>query len=49
MACETNVVVTLDDDTKLVIGRDELAKLLEAGLHATGRVESDKKIARLAM
>ena len=48
-ACETNVVVTLDDDTKLVIGREELARILEAGLYATGRVESGKKIARLAM
>jgi Fur family ferric uptake transcriptional regulator len=43
------VVVTLDDDTKLVIGREELARILEAGLHAMGRVESGKKIARLAM
>lgn len=48
-ACETNVVVTLDDDTKLVIGREELTRILEAGLHAMGRVESGKKIARLAM
>ncbi len=49
LACETNVVVTLDDDTKLVISRDELSKLLEAGLHATGKVDKSHRITRLAM
>ncbi|MBR5635525.1 MAG: transcriptional repressor [Pseudobutyrivibrio sp.] len=47
--CETRVVVTLDDDTKLVLSRDELSQLLEAGLHATGRVDNSHKISRLAM
>ena len=46
--CETNMVVTLDDDTKIVIGREELTKLLEAGLHATGKLSESKKISRLA-
>ena len=48
-ACETNVVVTLDDDTKLVLNRTQVKELLEAGLHATGRVKDAKKIVRLAM
>ena len=48
MACETNVVVTLDDDSKMVIGRDELRTLLEAGLHATGKIDKSHKISRLA-
>ena len=47
--CETRVVVTLDNGTKLVLTRDELSGLLEAGLHATGRIEKDDKISRLAM
>ena len=46
--CETNVVVTLDDDTKIVIGREELTKLLEAGMKATGKLDKSHKISRLA-
>lgn len=49
LACETNVVVTLDDESKLVIDRQELSRLLEAGLHATGRINSQVKISRLAL
>lgn len=48
IACETNVVVTLDDDSKLVLNRDELTKLLYEGLKATGRI-GDHSIKRLAM
>ncbi|MCR4567968.1 MAG: transcriptional repressor [Pseudobutyrivibrio sp.] len=48
-ACETRIVVTLDDDTKMVIDRAELQELLEAGLHAKGRIASQHKIVRLAM
>ena len=47
--CETKIVITLDDDTKMVIERTELQKLLEAGLHATGKVQEDIRITRLAM
>ena len=47
--CETRIVVTLDDDSKIVLSRDELTTLLEAGLHATGRIEKANKISRLAM
>jgi Fur family ferric uptake transcriptional regulator len=47
--CETRVVVTLDDDTKMVLSREELAALIEAGLHASGKVDASKKVARLAM
>ena len=47
--CETRIVITLDDDTKMVIERAELQKLLEAGLHATGKVDKTHKISRLAM
>ncbi|MCR5415906.1 MAG: transcriptional repressor [Pseudobutyrivibrio sp.] len=46
--CESKVVVTLDDDSKLVLDRDDLAILLQAGLQATGRV-NNQKITRLAM
>ncbi len=47
--CETRVVVTLDDDSKIVLSRSELSSLIEAGLRATGRVENTQKITRLAM
>ena len=47
-ACETRVVVTLDDDTKIVIDRAELQELLQAGLEAKGRI-NNQKISRLAM
>ena len=46
--CETNVVVTLDDDSKIVIGREELKELIYEGLKAKGRI-SGQKISRLAM
>lgn len=46
--CETKIVVTLEDDKKLVLTRDELMKYLEAGLNATGKVKN-KKITRVAM
>ena len=48
LACETNVVVTLDDDSKIVIGREELQELLYEGLKAEGRING-QKISRLAM
>ena len=48
LACETNVVVTLDDDSKIVLNRDELKNLLYEGLKATGRI-GDHSIKRLAM
>ncbi len=48
VTCETKIVVTLDDDTKLVFGREELQRFLEAGLHATGKVDKSHKISRLA-
>ena len=48
VACETNVVVTLDDDSKIVLNRDELKNLLYEGLKATGRI-GDHSIKRLAM
>ena len=48
LACETNVVVTLDDNSKIVIGQEELRTLLEAGLHATGKIDKSHKISRLA-
>ena len=47
--CETRVVVTLDNGDKLVLTREDLTGLLEAGLHATGRIEKANKISRLAM
>ncbi len=47
-ACETNVVITLDDDSKIVLNRADLAKILEAGLEATGKL-SGHSIARIAM
>lgn len=47
-ACETNVVVTLEDDSKLVLNRDELTKVLEAGLRARGQI-GDKKVVRIAL
>lgn len=46
-ACETNVVVTLDDESKIVLDRKELTKVLAAGLEATGRISS-QKIMRVA-
>ncbi len=46
--CETNVVVTLDDDSKIVLNRVELQNLLYAGLKAEGKIVN-QKIARLAM
>ncbi len=47
-ACETNVVITLDDDSKIVLNRADLAKILEAGLEATGKL-SGHSIAKIAM
>ncbi len=47
-ACETNVVITLDDDSKIVLNKADLAKILEAGLEATGKL-SGHSIARIAM
>ena len=47
-ACETNVVVTLDDDTKIVLNRSDLQDILYEGLKAKGRI-SNQKISRLAM
>ncbi len=46
--CETKVVVTLDDDSKLVLGRDDLQNLIYEGLKATGKIDQ-QKITRLAM
>jgi Fur family ferric uptake transcriptional regulator len=48
LACETNVVVTLDDDSKIVLNRADLQQILQAGLEATGRI-SNHKISRLAL
>ena len=48
LACETNVVVTLDDDTKIVLNRSDLQDVLQAGLKAKGKI-SEQKIKRLAM
>ena len=48
LACETNVVVTLDDDTKIVLNRSDLQDVLKAGLKAKGKI-SNQKIKRLAM
>ncbi|MCR4830738.1 MAG: transcriptional repressor [Pseudobutyrivibrio sp.] len=47
LACETNVVVTLDDDSKIVLNRAELQDILQAGLETKGRI-SNQKISRLA-
>lgn len=47
-ACETKIVVTLDDGQMLVLTKDEMQKYLEAGLNATGKVKN-KKISRIAM
>lgn len=47
LACETNMVVTLDDDTKIVLNRVDLQDILYEGLKAKGRI-SDQKISRLA-
>lgn len=47
-ACETKIVVTMDDDEKLVLTREELQKYLEAGLEAKGKAKG-RKISRLAM
>lgn len=47
-ACETRIVVTLDDDSKLVIDRAELQDLLQVALQAKGRI-NNQKISRLAM
>ena len=47
IACETNVVVTLDDDSKIVLNRDDLQEVLYEGLKAKGRISS-QKISRLA-
>ena len=47
LACETNVVVTLDDDSKIVLNRADLQDILQEGLKAKGRI-SDQKISRLA-
>ena len=47
-ACETNVVVTLDDDSKIVLSRSDLQEILYQGLKASGRI-SNQKISRLAM
>ena len=47
LACETNVVVTLDDDSKIVLNRADLQDVLQAGLLAKGRI-SNQKISRLA-
>ena len=48
VACETNVVVTLDDDSKIVLNRADLQDILYEGLKAKGRI-SDQKISRLAL
>lgn len=48
LACETNVVVTLDDDSKIVLNRSDLQEILYEGLKAKGRI-SDQKISRLAL
>ena len=47
--CETKIVVTLDDGNKLVLTREELSGIIEAGLQATGRIEKANRISRLAM
>ena len=46
--CETRIVVTLDDDSKIVIDRNELQDLLQVALKAKGRI-NNQKISRLAM
>ena len=46
--CETNVVVTMDDGDRLVLDRNQLRDVLEAGLKATGQLK-DQKIARVAL
>ncbi len=46
--CETRIVVTLDDDSKIVIYRNELQDLLQVALQAKGRI-NNQKISRLAM
>ncbi len=46
--CETRIVVTLDDDSKIVIDRNELQDLLQVALQAKGRI-NNQKISRLAM
>lgn len=47
LACETNVVITLDDESKIVLNKDELQEILQAGLETKGRI-SNQKISRLA-
>ena len=37
-ACETNVVLTLDDDSHIVLSKDEVKSFLYDGLKASGRI-----------
>lgn len=46
--CETNVVVTLSDNSKVILNRAELTEVLTAGLAAQGRLEG-KNITRVAL
>ena len=47
--CESRVVITLDDNSHMVIERGELQDLVYEGLKATGRIDGTKKILRLGM
>ena len=47
--CETKIVITLDDGTKLVLERAELSDLIEAGLQAKGRISNARTVSRLAI
>ena len=46
--CETNVVVTLSDNSKIVLSRTELKEVLKAGLEAQGKLEG-KSVIRVVL
>ncbi len=47
--CESKVVITLDDNSRIVVDRGELQDLIYEGLKATGKLDANKKILRMAM
>ena len=46
--CETKIVVTLDDESHMVLSKEELQDIIYAGLKAKGRI-SNQKVTKLAM
>lgn len=48
-SCQTNIVVTLEDGEHIVLNRDELSQVLEAGLKSLDKIDNNKTIKKVVM